>query len=133
MTIQFVCKDGTAILNPYYLYIAELLVHVLVQQVYFSIICIINSLSSLIPITNVVLVGYLNSDIEGVLVEVLKDCKEGVFLYQHAVQECFNSKWNFSFSVPRSLFLIILVRLCGPGYRSRGPGSIPGATRFSEK
>jgi hypothetical protein len=29
-------------------------------------------------------------------------------------------------------------RLCGlvnsvPGYRSRGPGSIPGATRFSEK
>jgi hypothetical protein len=31
-----------------------------------------------------------------------------------------------------------LDRLCGlalkvPGYRSRGPGSIPGATRFSEK
>jgi hypothetical protein len=24
-------------------------------------------------------------------------------------------------------------RLCGPGYRTRGPGSIPGATRFSEK
>jgi hypothetical protein len=29
-------------------------------------------------------------------------------------------------------------RLCGlvvrvPGYRSRGPGSIPGSTRFSEK
>jgi hypothetical protein len=29
-------------------------------------------------------------------------------------------------------------RLCGlvvtvPGYKSRGPGSIPGATRFSEK
>jgi hypothetical protein len=29
-------------------------------------------------------------------------------------------------------------RLCGqvvrvPGYRSRGPGSVPGATRFSEK
>jgi hypothetical protein len=32
----------------------------------------------------------------------------------------------------------IFDRLCGlvvrvPGYRSRGPGSIPGATRFSEK
>jgi hypothetical protein len=64
-TIQFVCKDGTAILNPYYLYIAELLVCVLVQQVYFSIICLINSISSLIPITIVILVGYLNPDIEG--------------------------------------------------------------------
>jgi hypothetical protein len=33
---------------------------------------------------------------------------------------------------------IIINRLCGlvvrvPSYRSRGPGSIPGATRFSEK
>jgi hypothetical protein len=32
----------------------------------------------------------------------------------------------------------LLDRLCGlvasvPGYRSRGPGSIPGSTRFSEK
>jgi hypothetical protein len=32
----------------------------------------------------------------------------------------------------------MLFRLCGlvvrvPGYRSRGPGLIPGATRFSEK
>jgi hypothetical protein len=41
-----------------------------------------------------------------------------------------------------TLLLILLMlsydRLCGivvrvPGYRSRGPGSIPGATRFSEK
>jgi hypothetical protein len=36
------------------------------------------------------------------------------------------------------LLLSILGRLCGlvvrvPGYRSRGPGSIAGATRFSEK
>jgi hypothetical protein len=34
--------------------------------------------------------------------------------------------------------VVISDRLCGlvirvPGYRSRGPGSIPGATRFSEK
>jgi hypothetical protein len=34
--------------------------------------------------------------------------------------------------------LLIMYRLCGlvvsfPAYRSRGPGSIPGATRFSEK
>jgi hypothetical protein len=33
---------------------------------------------------------------------------------------------------------IVIDRLCDlvvwvPGYRSRGPGSIPGATRFSEK
>jgi hypothetical protein len=33
---------------------------------------------------------------------------------------------------------IYIYRVCGlvvrvPGYRSRGPGSIPGATRFSEK
>jgi hypothetical protein len=35
-------------------------------------------------------------------------------------------------------FCLASDRLCGlvvrvPGYRSRGPGSIPGATRFSEK
>jgi hypothetical protein len=34
--------------------------------------------------------------------------------------------------------LVTAVRLCAvvvivPGYRSRGPGSIPGATRFSER
>jgi hypothetical protein len=38
-----------------------------------------------------------------------------------------------SFTYPVRCF-----RLCGPvirvpGYRSRGPGSIPGATRFSDK
>jgi hypothetical protein len=27
--------------------------------------------------------------------------------------------------------VVVVVRV--PGYRSRGPGSIPGATRFSEK
>jgi hypothetical protein len=31
--------------------------------------------------------------------------------------------------VDRLCFLVVRVR----GYRSRGPGSIPGATRFSEK
>jgi hypothetical protein len=36
------------------------------------------------------------------------------------------------------LFIFICDHLCGlvvrvPGYRSRGPGSIPGAVRFSEK
>jgi hypothetical protein len=40
------------------------------------------------------------------------------------------------------IIIIIIIgggdRLCSlvvrvPGYRSRGPGSIPGATRFSEK
>jgi hypothetical protein len=36
------------------------------------------------------------------------------------------------------IYIYIQDRLCGlvvrvPGYRSRGPGSIPGATRFSEK
>jgi hypothetical protein len=48
-------------------------------------------------------------------------------------------------SLPTGTFLIFSSvtgnrsdRLCGlvvrvPGYRSRGPGSIPGATRFSEK
>jgi hypothetical protein len=35
-------------------------------------------------------------------------------------------------------FLLLMFSLCGlvvrvPGYRSRGPGLIPGATRFSEK
>jgi hypothetical protein len=30
-----------------------------------------------------------------------------------------------------TLFLLIVVKVLG--YRSRGPGSIPGATRFSEK
>jgi hypothetical protein len=35
-------------------------------------------------------------------------------------------------------FFFLYERLCGlvarvPGYRSRGPGSVPGATRFSEK
>jgi hypothetical protein len=38
----------------------------------------------------------------------------------------------------RSVGTVILDRLCGlvvrvPGYRSRGPGSIPGTTKFSEK
>jgi hypothetical protein len=37
-----------------------------------------------------------------------------------------------------NLYSNIEDRLCGlvarvPGYRSRGPGSVPGATRFSEK
>jgi hypothetical protein len=37
-----------------------------------------------------------------------------------------------------NLFIVIFDRLCGlvvrvPGYRSRGPGSIPSATSFSEK
>jgi hypothetical protein len=36
------------------------------------------------------------------------------------------------------IIIIIIGRLCGlvarvPGYRSKGPVSIPGATRFSEK
>jgi hypothetical protein len=36
------------------------------------------------------------------------------------------------------LLLVVVDRLCGlvvrvPGYRSRGSGSIPGATRFSEE
>jgi hypothetical protein len=36
------------------------------------------------------------------------------------------------------IIIIIINRLCGlvvrvPGYRSGGPGSIPGAARFSEK
>jgi hypothetical protein len=36
------------------------------------------------------------------------------------------------------LLLYMFERLCGvvvrlPGYKSRGPGFIPGATRFSEK
>jgi hypothetical protein len=36
------------------------------------------------------------------------------------------------------IIIIIIDRLCGsmvrvPDYRSRGPGSIPGSTRFSEK
>jgi hypothetical protein len=35
-------------------------------------------------------------------------------------------------------YFLLIVFACGlvvrvPGYRSRGPGSIPGATRFSEK
>jgi hypothetical protein len=35
-------------------------------------------------------------------------------------------------------YKVIADRLCGlvlrvPGYRARGPGSIPGATKFSEK
>jgi hypothetical protein len=38
----------------------------------------------------------------------------------------------------RSMAYIQMDRLCDlvvrvPGYRSRGPGSIPGTTRFSEK
>jgi hypothetical protein len=36
------------------------------------------------------------------------------------------------------IWIVVDDRLCGlvarvPGYRSRGPGSIPGATRFSER
>jgi hypothetical protein len=36
------------------------------------------------------------------------------------------------------IIIIIIIHLCGlvvrvPGYRYRGPSSIPGATRFSEK
>jgi hypothetical protein len=48
---------------------------------------------------------------------------------------------NFITDLKDKLFLFPWVlndRLCGlvvrvPGYSSRGPGSIPGATRFSEK
>jgi hypothetical protein len=41
------------------------------------------------------------------------------------------------FQFPEEFITAQLVRLCGlvvrvPGYRSSGPGSIPGATRFSE-
>jgi hypothetical protein len=37
-----------------------------------------------------------------------------------------------------SIYYCVLDHLCGlvirvPGYRTRGPGSIPSATRFSEK
>jgi hypothetical protein len=43
------------------------------------------------------------------------------------------SHWGIllSFSPLRDLLCGLVVRV--PGYRSRGPGSIPGATRFSEK
>jgi hypothetical protein len=51
---------------------------------------------------------------------------------------------SYKFGVEILLIVTIMTvfssydRLCGlvvrvPGYRSRGPGSIPGATRFSEK
>jgi hypothetical protein len=40
-------------------------------------------------------------------------------------------------TMKQNVFLEFFIdRLCGlviPGYRSRGPGTIPGATRFSEK
>jgi hypothetical protein len=40
--------------------------------------------------------------------------------------------------LPNTVNILITDRLCGlmvrvPGYRYRGPGSIPGVTRFSEK
>jgi hypothetical protein len=42
------------------------------------------------------------------------------------------------FNIILKVIFRLVDRLCGllvrvPGYRSRGPGSIPGATRFSEK
>jgi hypothetical protein len=51
-------------------------------------------------------------------------------------------EFSFFFSVVRTKFIYVMSkevhRLCGlvvrvPGYISSGPGTIPGATRFSEK
>jgi hypothetical protein len=41
-------------------------------------------------------------------------------------------------AISEPIFYKVSDRFCGlvgrvPGYRSRGPGSIPGSTRFSEK
>jgi hypothetical protein len=52
--------------------------------------------------------------------------------YSHFVTEDVRLSFNFI------LYTVYFDRLCGlvvrvPGYRSRGPSSIPGATRFSEK
>jgi hypothetical protein len=72
-----------------------------------------------------------------------------IFVFQRILSISYTSCFENVFS--RSIILLYLVilitfreacelldRLCGlvlrvPGYRSRGPGSIPGATRFSEK
>jgi hypothetical protein len=50
-----------------------------------------------------------------------------------------NKTFNLTIQKNEICWLELILRLdCGlvvrvPGYRSRGPGSIPGATRFSEK
>jgi hypothetical protein len=55
---------------------------------------------------------------------------------------CTFSTFQYVNTTSRDLVLVFMWRtydgLCGPvvrvpGYRYRGPGSIPGATRFSEK
>jgi hypothetical protein len=56
-------------------------------------------------------------------------------IVRNEMQRTWSTAVLFSFMVP---YRHLLDRLCGlvfrvPGYRSRGPGSIPGATTFSEK
>jgi hypothetical protein len=59
------------------------------------------------------------------------------FKWLYVTTEEFSDRFYVEYCIVL-LLAIVLVRLCGlvvrvPGYRSRGPGSIPGTTRFSEK
>jgi hypothetical protein len=54
--------------------------------------------------------------------------QQNVFITENEETWTFIFRWVIS-SMDRLCGLVFRV----PGYRSRGPGSIPGATRFSEK
>jgi hypothetical protein len=69
--------------------------------------------------------------------------KDGQFLLElqnsgcwKRLRRCISTLIKFMKAIYLFLAFVINDRLCGlvvPGYRSRGPGSIPGADRFSEK
>jgi hypothetical protein len=57
-------------------------------------------------------------------------------------ENVFRKNWVAYYTIPCNTYFLIIFcgsdRLCGlvvrvPAYRSRGPGTIPGATGFSEK